>query len=297
MSDIVPTDAKLERVFSEGIFTEGPASDRKGHLLFSDCSENLIYSFDEISMKTVIWDENSRHANGMNFDSQGRLVVCCDGKSYASSSLGGAHAVRRYERDGSVSTLAESYEGKKLNGPNDLCFDSIGNIYFTDPRYGDMSNLEQDVMAVYKIGIDGSLVRIIDDLESPNGILLTRDGKTLYIVDHNLSQGGARTLVGYSLSDGGKWEKFTTLLDFGEDYGMDGMVLDDKGNIFVVGGKGEEGGVYIVSPRGDLLDFIHTPEIPGNCTFSGENLDVLYICATSSLYRIKLNTRGFLAWE
>jgi gluconolactonase len=297
MSDIVPKDAKLERVFSEGIFTEGPASDRKGHLLFSDCTENIIYSFDEITEKTVIWDGNSRHVNGMNFDSQGRLVVCCDGKSYPSSPLGGAHAVRRYEKDGSIATLAESYQGRNLNGPNDLCFDSTGNIYFTDPRYGDKADMEQDVMAVYKIGIDGSLDRIIDDMESPNGILLTRDEKTLYIVDHNLSESGARTLVSYSLIDSGKWEKSATLLDFGEGYGMDGMVLDDKGNIFVVGGKGKKSGVYIVSPQGKLLDFIHTPELPGNCTFSGENLDVLYICATTSLYRIKLNTRGFLAWE
>ena len=129
----------------------------------------------------------------MNFDAEGRLVVCCDGKD------GGARAVQRYEPDGTVTTLASHYNGKLLNAPNDLCFDQEGRIYFTDPRYGFKEDLEQDCMAVYRLDLDGSLTRVIDDLETPNGILITPDDKTLYLVDHNPEAGGARTLVAYDL--------------------------------------------------------------------------------------------------
>ena len=183
MSSLIPQDAKLEKVFTGAVFSEGPASDRRGHVLFSDCSENLIFSFDETSGQTAIWSADSAHANGMNFDAQGRLVVCCDGKNYPSNPKGGIHAVRRYEKDGTITNLADRFNGKKLNGPNDLCFDAEGRIYFTDPRYGDKSDIEQDVMAVYCIDLDGTLTRVIEDLESPNGILISKDNKSLFLVD------------------------------------------------------------------------------------------------------------------
>ena len=297
MSSLFVEGAQLEKVFTGAVFSEGPASDRNGHVLFTDCSENLIYSFDESTKETSIWSSNSAHANGMNFDSQGRLVVCCDGKNYPSNSQGGAHAVRRYEKNGTITTLAESFKGKKLNGPNDLCFDNEGRIYFTDPRYGDKSDIEQDVMAVYRIDLDGTLTRVIEDLESPNGILISKDNKSLFLVDHNPDPGGARTLVKYKSNSAGGWTKDKVLLDFGSDYGMDGMVFDDEENIYVTGGSGATGGVHIVSSFGEYKGFIPTPEVPGNCTFSGKNLDYLYICASTSLYRIKLHAKGLLTWS
>ena len=297
MSSLFAEGAQLEKVFAGAVFSEGPASDRNGHVLFTDCSENLIYSFDESTKETSIWSDNSAHANGMNFDSQGRLVVCCDGKNYPSNPAGGAHAVRRYEKNGTVTTLAESFQGKKLNGPNDLCFDNEGRIYFTDPRYGDKSDIEQDVMAVYCIDLDGTLTRVIEDLESPNGILISKDNKSLFLVDHNLDPGGARTLVKYKSNSAGGWIKDKVLLDFGSDYGMDGMVFDQEENIYVTGGSGETAGVHIVSSFGEFKGFIPTPEVPGNCTFSGENLDYLYICASTSLYRIKMHAKGLLTWS
>jgi gluconolactonase len=297
MSSLFAEGAQLEKVFTGAVFSEGPASDRNGHVLFTDCSENLIYSFDESTKETSIWSDNSAHANGMNFDSQGRLVVCCDGKNYPSNPAGGAHAVRRYEKNGTVTTLAESFQGKKLNGPNDLCFDNEGRIYFTDPRYGDKSDIEQDVMAVYCIDLDGTLTRVIEDLESPNGILISKDNKSLFLVDHNPDPGGARTLVKYKSNSAGGFIKDKVLLDFGSDYGMDGMVFDQEENIYVTGGSGETGGVHIVSSFGEFKGFIPTPEVPGNCTFSGKNLDYLYICASTSLYRIKMHAKGLLTWS
>ena len=297
MGQLFAQDGKVEKVFTGAVFSEGPASDRQGNLLFSDCSENIIYSFDETTLQTSIWSDDSGHANGMNFDAEGRLVVCCDGKNYPSNPKGGAHAVRRYEKDGTITTLAESYNGKKLNGPNDLCFDSEGRIYFTYPRYGDTSDLEQDKMAVYRIDLDGTLSRVIEDLETPNGILISKDNKSLFIVDHNPVPGGARKLVKYKATSDGSWAKDKVLLDFGAGYGMDGMVLDEEENIYVTGGSCTSAGVHIVSSEGVLRGFIPTPEVLGNCTFSGTDLNYLYICATTSLYRIKMNVKGLLTWS
>lgn len=286
---------KLERVFSQGVFTEGPAADDNGNVFFSDCSENIIYVYNEFDNTTKIWTAESGHANGMNFDHQGRLVTCCDGKKYESSEKGGAHAVRRYEKNGEVVDLATSYQGKKLNGPNDLCFDEAGNIYFTDPRYGYDEDIEQDCMAVYKIDTDLQITRVISDLQYPNGILISQDNKKLYLVDHNPKPGGKRTLEEYVLQ-GTEWKWSRTLLDFKDGYGMDGMVLDTEGNLYVTGGEGEKAGVYIIDPDGNQLGFIATGEIPGNCTFGGKDLSTLYIAASSSLYKIKLNARGHLAF-
>lgn len=286
---------RLERVFSKGTFTEGPAADNKGNVFFSDCPENRIYVFSESDGTTKIWSSDSGHANGMNFDHQGRLVTCCDGKKYSSSGKSGSHAVKRYEANGEVVELASSYQGKKLNGPNDLCFDEEGNIYFTDPRYGFAEDIEQDCMAVYRIGVDLEVTRVISDLEYPNGILISKDNQTLYVVDHNPKKGGKRTLEAYSLRRG-DWVWNRTLLDFGNGHGADGMVLDVRGNIFVTAGEGPKAGVYVIGPEGNRIGFIPTGETPGNCTFGGEDLSTLYIAASSSLYRIKLNTNGYLAF-
>jgi gluconolactonase len=286
---------KLEQVFTGAVFTEGPAADELGNVYFSDCSENIIYVYSETDNSTKVWTADSGHANGMNFDFQGRLVTCCDGKKYDSSPNGGAHAVRRYEKNGEITTLASTFNGKKLNGPNDLCFDEAGNIYFTDPRYGFDEDIEQDVMAVYKIDTDLNITRVISDLQYPNGILISQDNQKLYLVDHNPKPGGKRTLEEYILnSEEWKWSR--TLLDFKDGYGMDGMVLDTNGNLYITGGEGEKAGVYVIDEAGNDLGFIATGEIPGNCTFGGKNLDYLYITASSSLYRIKLNAQGYLAF-
>ena len=286
----IPPDAVLERLFDGCAFAEGPAADAVGDVYYSDCPNNRILVFRAATGKTEVWQEPSLRANGMNFDAQGRLVVCCDGKD------GGARAVRRYEPDGSITTLASHFDGKKLNAPNDLCFDSGGRIYFTDPRYGDKSDLEQECMAVYRIETDGSLRRVIDDMQTPNGILITPDDRTLYLVDHNPQPDGARTLVQYDASDDGSWHFARTLADFGTDHGGDGMALDVEGNIYLTAGSGEKAGVYVIAPDRGQIGFIPTGEIAGNCTFGGPDLQTLYIAASASLYRIRLAIPGQLVW-
>lgn len=287
---IIPPDAQLQRLYQGCAFAEGPAADAEGNVYFSDCPNNRILVYRPATGTTEIWQEPSDRANGMNFDAQGRLVVCCDGKD------GGARAVRRYEPDGAITTLASHYQGKKLNAPNDLCFDSEGRIYFTDPRYGDKDDLEQDCMAVYRIEHDGSLTRVIADAETPNGILLTPDNRTIYLVDHNPAPGGARTLLAYDVDDNGQWQRRGVLHDFGAGYGGDGMALDVAGNIYLTAGQGDLAGVHIFAPSGETIGFIPTGEIPGNCTFGGPDLRTLYIAASSSLYAIRLNIPGYLAY-
>lgn len=289
---IIAHDAELKRVFEGCAFAEGPAADAEGNVYFSDCPNNRILLLRNDGT-TVVWKEPSQRANGMNFDAQGRLVTCCaGGASYA----GGARAVLRYEYDGSVTSLAAHYDGKQLNSPNDLCFDRDGRIYFTDPRYSDRSDLEQDCMAVYRIELDGSLTRVIDDLQTPNGILISADNHTLYLVDNNPDPGGARTLLAYDIDSQGRCVYRSMLHDYGSGHGGDGMVLDVEGHIYLTAGEREAAGVYIFTPDGQQIDFIPTPETPGNCTFGDPDLRTLYIAASSSLYRIRLGIPGFLTY-
>jgi gluconolactonase len=230
LDELVPRNAVLERIFIGCGFAEGPAADADGNVYFSDCPNNRIMLY-RTDGTTVVWKEPSHRANGMNFDSQGRLVVCCDGKD------DGARAVQRYEPDGRITTLASHYGTKRLNAPNDLCFDRQGRIYFTDPRYGYRDDLEQDCMAVYRIELDGVLTRVIDDMEFPNGILISADNRTLYVVDHNPDDGGARTLLAYDIDRDGRCTRRAVLHDFGTDWGGDGMVLDVYGNIYLTAGQ------------------------------------------------------------
>ncbi|MFL5806367.1 MAG: SMP-30/gluconolactonase/LRE family protein [Roseiflexaceae bacterium] len=288
----IPPNAVLERVFAGCAFAEGPAADVEGNVYFSDCPNNRIMLY-RTDGTTMIWKQPSQRANGMNFDAQGRLVTCCAG---GATYPGGARAVLRYEHDGSVTTLASHYDDKPLNSPNDLCFDQHGRIYFTDPRYGDRSDLEQDSMAVYRIELDGALTRVIDDMETPNGILISADNRTLYLVDHNPDPGGARTLVAYDIDSEGGCKRRGVLCDYGNGHGGDGMVLDIEGNIYLTAGDGEAAGVYIFAPDGQQLGFIQTPEIAGNCTFGGPDLCMLYIAASASLYRIRLAIPGLLTY-
>ena len=289
---IIPADAVLERVSDGCTFAEGPAADALGNVYFSDCPNDRIMRY-QTDGTTAVWKQPSRRANGMNFDAQGRLVTCCAG---GATYPGGARSVLRYEHDGSVTNLASHYGGKPLNSPNDLCFDKLGRIYFTDPRYGDRSDIEQDCMAVYRIELDGTLTRVIDDMQTPNGILISADNRTLYLVDYNPDPGGARTLVAYRIDDAGRCTRRGVLHDYGSGHGGDGMVLDVAGNIYLTAGDGDAAGIYIFAPTGAQIGFIPTPEIAGNCTFGGPDLCTLYIAASSSLYRIRLAIPGLLTY-
>lgn len=286
--EIVPKGAKLEKLWSEGSFTEGPAYGPGGCIYFSDIG-NRIMKYDPKSGKTTVYREPSGRANGLIFDTKGRLIAC------EGANTGGKRRISITEVDGTVKTLADNWMGKKFNSPNDLTIDKKGRVYFSDPRYVGDEPLEIDTESVYRIDPDGKVTQVITDVQKPNGIILSPDMKTLYLAENHPTK--KRLLLAYPLKDDGTVGPQKILHDFGQDRGVDGMTIDIKGNIYATAGSGKKAGVYIFSPQGKKLTVIGTPETPSNCCFGGKDHKTLYVTAGVSLYRIELNIPGFaLYW-
>jgi len=281
---IVPAGAKLEKLWSEGEFTEGPAYGPDGCIYFSDIG-NRIMKFDPATKKTTEYRKPSGRANGLDFDPQGRLVAA------EGANTGGNRRVTVTEKDGTIRVLADRWKGKRFNSPNDLTIDFKGRIYFTDPRYVGNEKREIDTESVYRIDPDGSVTQIIGDVKKPNGIILSPDMKTLYLAESN--PGGPQQLLAYPLKEDGGVGKKRLLYDFGKGRGIDGMCIDKKGNIYGAAGQGQTGGVYVFNPEGKRLAFIPVPEDPTNCVFGGKDRKMLYITAGRSLYRIPVGIEGF----
>lgn len=298
---VVPQNAKLE-VASSVAFTEGPTYHADGSVYFSDGANDRIMrsapgAQPGSGRALGVYRNPSGRANGLIFDLEGRLVAC----------EGGSRRVTRTEKDGRIAVLADSYQGKRFNSPNDLDIDKQGRLYFTDPRYGDRSGMEMDKECVYRIDPDGKVTRVIDDLERPNGIAVSPDQKTLYVVDNNNSLRGSRKVYAYELRPNGSTGARRVIHDFGTSRGGDGMCLDSQGNLYVTaglnipnppaeGGKATAG-VYIFSPTGKPLGVIPIPEdAVTNCTFGDPDLKTLYITAGKTLFRVRLNATGHLLW-
>jgi len=287
---IVPKDAKLEKLWSEGEFTEGPAYGPGPAIYFSDIG-NRIMKYDEKTGKTTEYRNPSGRANGLDFDKDGRLVAA------EGANTGGNRRITRTEKGGTITVLADKWNGKRFNSPNDLTIDTKGRIYFTDPRYVGSEPREIDTESVYRIDTNGDVQRILTEVQKPNGILLSPDMKTLYVADSPSAPKGKRLLLSYSLLYEPGLRGKTVLHDFGEDRGIDGMCIDVKGNIYATAGRGKTAGVTIFAPDGKKLGFIATPEDPSNCVFGGADRKMLYITAGRSLYRVQLTIEGFaLYW-
>jgi gluconolactonase len=281
---IVPTGARLEKLWSEGEFTEGPAQGPDGCIYFSDIG-NRIMKFDPANKKTSEYRKPSGRANGLDFDLEGRLVAA------EGANTGGNRRVTLTEKDGKIRILADRWKGKRFNSPNDLTIDRKGRIYFTDPRYVGDEPREIDVEGVYRIDPDGTVTQIISDVPKPNGIILSPDMKTLYLAQSD--PGRKQLLLAYVLKEDGTVGAQRVLHDFGKNRGIDGMCIDVKGNIYGAAGQGETGGVYVFDPDGKRLAFIPVPEAPSNCVFGGRDRKMLYVTAGRSLYRIHLSVAGF----
>ena len=281
--------ATLEKVVGDLKFSEGPAwNPKERFLLFEETQGNRMMKLDSAG-KVTVFREPSGRSNGLAWDPQGRLVVC-EGNG------DGGRRISRTEKNGKVVTLADKYDGKLLNSPNDLAIDGKGRIYFTDPRYNHRESMQLDKEAVYRIDPDGKLTRVIDTLTRPNGILVTRDGKTLYVAD-NASPGGVVTLVAFDLDARGDPKNGRVIYDFVSGRGIDGMALDAEGRIWATAGTKEKAGVYVFQPdagrtKAALLTVVKTPEDPTNCTFGGKDRDILYITSTASLFRIRTAVKG-----
>jgi gluconolactonase len=270
-------------------FGEGPAWHPDGYLLFEDVTNNRTLKLDAADQVSV-FREGTDGANGLAFDGARRLVAC------QGNADGRGRRLVRVETDGSLTTLAERYGGKHLNSPNDLAIDRRGRIYFTDPRYSKRENLELDREAVYRVDPDGTITRVVDSLTRPNGILVSGDGRTLYVAE-NASPGGAVQLWAFDLDTRGAARRGRILYDFGGGRGIDGMTLDTGGHIWATAGTKDKAGIYVFMPDAKrdaarLVTFIAMDEDPTNCTFGGPGQDVLYVTTTASLYRIRTTVRG-----
>ncbi|MFL5241110.1 MAG: SMP-30/gluconolactonase/LRE family protein [Gemmataceae bacterium] len=284
---IVPEGAKLEKLWGDGEFTEGPAYGPDGRVFFSDIG-NRIMAYDSASGKTRVYRNPSGRANGLDFDPQGRLVAA------EGANAGGKRRITITEKDGTVRVLTNKWKDKRYNSPNDLTIDARGRVYFTDPRYVGDEKREIDTESVYRVDPDGTVVQIIKDVQKPNGIVLSPNMKTLYVADSTPK--GNQYLLAFPLKPDGTVGKKKLLHDFGQTRGIDGMCVDDKGHIYGAAGDGEIGGVYVFNPQGKQLAFIPVPETPTNCVFAGKDRKTLYITAGKSLYRIGLKNEGYAVY-
>lgn len=302
-SSIVPDGAKLERVWNEGAFTEGVAVAPDGSLYFSDIpfdekTPGRVLRFDPETGKTTVVCADSGKSNGLMFDADGRLIACC-------GAMGGARALARITEEGQVKILVDRYEGKRLNSPNDLVIHPRGWIYFSDPRYAGDEPLELDHMSVYRYDRDGTLHRATRDIRKPNGVIISPDGRTLYVAETDNGSTEVRredraaqqvrmTLNAFPIGEDGTLGQKRVLVDFGHKTGIDGMTVDQKGNLYAAVRSEDRFGIVVYTPDGKELAYIPTPELPTNCCFgSGDEARTLYITAGKGLYRIRLGQSGY----
>lgn len=296
---IVPRGAQLELLWAEGEFTEGPVAAADGAILFSDIG-NRIMRFEPGSREVSVYREPSGRANGLFYNTQGQLVAC------EGANTGGKRRISITGSDGTVRTLVDRFEGKRLNSPNDLAIDSNDRVYFTDPRYVGTEPRELDFQAVFVVDRNGSVRIATREVEQPNGILVSPDGQQVYVADNSGRPDGPHQLLAFDVEENGTLTEKRVLFDFGPNKrGIDGMTLDAKGNIYATAGEEEEAGVYVFDPSGKPLAFIATPGGPTNCVFGiGDEVKTLYITAPVpseesdaepkyGLYRIKLTTPGY----
>jgi gluconolactonase len=280
---LVPEGAKIEKVAGDFKFTEGPVWSPEGVLLFSDIPNDVVLKWDSKSGQVSDFRRPSAQSNGNTLDHDGRLVSC--------EHTG--RRVSRREKDGSVVTLADRYEGKRLNSPNDVVFKSDGAMYFTDPPYGlpkgdedPAKELPQD--GVYRLK-RGKLTLLTGELKRPNGLAFSPDEKTLYVANSDTER---KIWMAYPVKrDGtlGRGKLFFDVTAEKADGLPDGMKVDREGNLYCTA----PGGVWIFSPEGKHLGTIQPPEVPANCAW-GDDGKTLYMTAQTGLYRIRLNVGGKL---
>lgn len=264
---IVPENAEIRKLADGFKFTEGPAVGPDGKIYFNDIPNERTHVYDPKTGETAIFREPSGRANGLFWTPNDALIAC----------EGGSRRITR-QWNGEVTVLADNFEGKKLNSPNDCVLDPVGGVYFTDPRYGSQDDRELEVEAVYYIDRKGKLHQVAKDLAKPNGLILSPDNKILYIADP-----GSETIWAYDVTGEGKIEnkrKFAPI-------GSDGMTIDVHGNVYCTW-KGE---VWIYSPEGEEIGRIKMPEGPANCLLVGKTL---YVTARSGFYAVDLNVPGLL---
>lgn len=300
IEEIVPADAKIERLAGGFLFTEGPiwvprTEESDGYLLFSDPNNNVIYRWSPDGQLSIFMTKSGYRgfdigeygqpgSNGLTLDGQGRLTI----------NQHGNRRVVRMEKNGQLTVLADHYDGKRLNSPNDLVYRSDGSLYFTDPPFGlpksyDDSRKELPYSGVYRVSPDGKEVRLLTtDLKGPNGLAFSPDERYFYLDNWDPQK---TVIMRYEVNSEGSLSNGKVFFDMtsaeGED-ALDGMKIDQKGNLYVSG----PGGLWIISPEGKHLGTIIGPEHAHNFAWGDDDGKTLYLCARTGLYRIRLNIAG-----
>ena len=279
LSALVPADSVVETLADGFQGTEGPLWLSDDTLLFQDRAGDKTFRYARDGTLSLVRDQ-TRGGNGQTFQPDGRIIFCeQDGRR-----------VSRMNRDGTgVETVVETFEGKRLNSPNDIVCRSDGLVFFTDPPYGAPPDRPMDFQGVYSLDAGGRLQLLVADFEKPNGLAFSPDEKTLYIADT------ARYHVrAFEVEPDGRFRpgpgRLVATMDPAAKGGPDGLKIDREGRLYVAVAEG----IWVYEPDGKLLGIIALPNRPANLCWCGENGDTLAITAADTVYRVRLNVRGLV---
>jgi len=270
---------KITKLHTGFDFTEGPAPDGKGNVYFSDIPKDKIYKVDSEGKLSVFTDK-SNHSNGLKFNAKGELVACeMDGQLVAYD------VATKTKR-----SVIDKHDGNRFNAPNDLVIDKAGGVYFTDPSFRAPKPMPQNKLGVYYVDSNGKVARLVDNLPNPNGVLLSVDEKTLYVIPT-----GTADMMAYPIEAPGKIGKGKVFCSLQQAEGKkggggDGATIDTKGNLYITSGIG----LQVFDPAGKLVGIIKLPEQPSNVCFGGPNSRTLYVTARTSLYTVPMEATGHL---
>lgn len=287
----------VEQIGTGMRWAEGPVYFPAGrYLLVSDIPNNRIMKYDETNGAFSVFRDNANYANGNTRDRQGRLVTCEHSVT---------RRVTRTEHNGKITVLADSYEGKRLNAPNDIVVKSDDSIWFTDPLFGingewegSRAKTEQASTNVYRIGTDGKVKAMISDLVNPNGLAFSPDEKKLYVVEWKGTP--SRSIWGYDVAADGSLSNKTKVIDANGPGSLDGFRVDTDGNLWCGwGSSGAPGvnpadldGVMVFNPQGKAIGHIRLPERCANLSFGGPKNNRLFMASSHSLYALYVEAHG-----
>lgn len=299
--DNLNSDAYLGKVKTlavvpdEKVFTEGPAADRQGNVYFTNVPANKIWKWSSAEKKLSVFAGETHETNGLLLTPGGDLL-CCEG--------GSRRVTRRDMKTGKITVLAEGYQGKPIAKPNDLCLDSHGRIYFTSRTAVDDPEGENP-KGVYRIDPSGDVTRVLTypEVHMPNGIVLSPDERTLYVIEAHPEADKHRDIRAYDVSRDGSLKSGRVLINFYPGRSGDGMCIDSKGNLYVAAGLHKtrktsetldtKPGIHVISPMGELLAYRETPvDTITNCTLGGKDGRSLYVTCGDQLLEIRTNIPG-----
>jgi gluconolactonase len=313
--NVLPAGGVLDRVFGGACaLTEGVATGPDGMVYFSDitfttiCKDasgkfaqaGNIWKYDPKTKQATIFRSPSGMSNGMKFDAEGNLIIA------EGADFGGRRLTKTDMKTGRSYILSGLYNGQPYNALNDLTIDEKGRIYFTDPRYLGWEPMNQPLQAVYRLDPDGKVTRLITDAGKPNGVQVSPDQKTLYVLAHDngahdflakgeTSQKGLMACLAYDLSSDGTVGKRRVVVDWLPNDGGDGMTVDVDGNLYIAVRSEAAPGLYVYAPDGKQLAYVSTgKELPTNVAFGwGDDANLLYLTSGKSLYTIRMAKQGW----